>query len=171
MPSLSSFIKLVKLFWNNADQIARLLDVLTSKLPDAGTALVNAGNFTLAMAQTLQGGGPTPYSARQSVADAATALGDGAQKVHTIASDINSVQIFLDQIITVITGITELYPFSIADPAVREAHTMLTDLEGQFGKAHTNLQGLSTQLGQMGMDMTDAGNALVTVGQIFQQMH
>ena len=190
MPSLSSFIKLVRLFWNNADQIAKLLDALVSKLPDAGTAMVNAGNVNIAIAQLIKQGDSTPLNtnAQMAVSNVLAAMDAVGQVVTGVSTKLTRIQNDINQIsvpvltiedkkfdiigtIPVITGHSDVRLLNPAALVVGEASTALGDLFIQFTMAHDSLSGLWTTLGQMGDDMTDSGNALVTVGQIFQQMH
>jgi hypothetical protein len=194
---MTAFFKLVSLFWTNADQMVKLMDVMISKLPEAGHAMVASGAFMAATADSLRGGSSTPFNARQAVNAAADALEAGNVKIQTVAGKVKQVKDEINKIkvpsieseskqFDVFGIATFLHtdninqiknlnsnntPFTTAATALGLAETTLTEFGAKLTEAKVNLDGLANALNQMGSDLQESGNALISVGRIFEEVN
>ncbi len=162
-----TFINLLKLLWNNRDQLVQLLEVLPPLLNTAGQSMKVAGGGAEAAGRFVKGGGGTSLNARQLVLDTAAALAnsrtqinDAASQIETAATRIGNVKVpTVTPEFTTLTFMPSLIP---GTPPVEVE--VLKDLDfgesSLFGSVKNSLNAGADRLRDVGDELQTSVNRL-----------
>jgi len=194
MSRLSSFLKLIQLFWRHGAALAAYLPSLPQVMHAAGQGMELAGNGAVATSKVLRGGVGVPLNAKQVVAGAADAVeaakaqlqaaadlvkeaGNtiGSIKVPTVTATYINLPIPVapgDPPWRVVSGVSfgETSLFGGVKTALRDSSSRIDDVADDFQGMANNLNKLSQALNDAGADLGEMGGALRNAGQALQEI-
>jgi hypothetical protein len=185
MNSLTTFLRLLKLFRRQRDQLLPLLENLVATLHAAGEGMEAAGRGSIHVSHIIRGGGAVPLNAHQVVLEAATAIDQCNQLIESAGSVIDTASKEIDSVkvpsvtatygevlgLRVVTGISfgEVSRFGPVADALEEGADNLKDGGTRLHSAAAQLRNLGQVLNDAGSDLDTLGRDLIRGGEALQR--